>query len=92
MGTMFLQEVDATVVLADVRDFAPLAAQLGPVELGIALSRFYDHFGEIVERHHGRIVKFIGDSLGARVEYWAPSSSFDRRLATILAHREANVN
>ena len=39
MGTMFLQEVEATVVLADVRDLSPLAAQLGPVDLGLALSQ-----------------------------------------------------
>ncbi len=66
MRTLFLQEVDATVVLADVRDFSPLARQLGPVDLGLALSRFYEHIGGIVEGHHGRIVKFIGDGvLGA---------------------------
>jgi adenylate cyclase len=63
MGTMFLQEVEATVLLADVRDFSPLAAQLGPVELGLALSRFYEHVGGIIERTHGRIVKFIGDGV-----------------------------
>src|SRR5262245_46531097 len=63
MGTMFLQEVDATVMLADVRDFSPLAQQLGPVDLGLALSRFYEHLGDIVEKHHGRVVKFIGDGV-----------------------------
>src|SRR5690242_5020016 len=63
MGTMFLQVVDATVLLADLRNFSPLAAQLGPVELGLALSRFYEHVGGIVEKHHGRIVKFIGDGV-----------------------------
>jgi adenylate cyclase len=63
MGTLFLQEVDATIVLADVRDFSPLAQQLGPVELGLALGRFYEHIGAIVEGHHGRIVKFIGDGV-----------------------------
>lgn len=63
MGTLFLQEVDATIVLADVRDFSPLAQQLGPVDLGLALSRFYEHVGGIVEGHHGRIVKFIGDGV-----------------------------
>ncbi len=63
MGTLFLQEVDATVVLADVRDFSPLAQQLGPVDLGLALSRFYEHIGGILEGHHGRIVKFIGDGV-----------------------------
>jgi adenylate cyclase len=76
MGTMFLQEVDATVVVADVRDFEPLAAQLGPVELGIALQRFYEHITEILEKHHGRIVKFIGDGvlavfIGGTVEHRA---------------------
>jgi adenylate cyclase len=63
MGTMFLQEVDATVWVADVRDFAPLAKQLGPVDLGLALSRFYEHIGTILETNHGRLVKFIGDGV-----------------------------
>ena len=63
MGTLFLQEVDATIVVADVRDFSPLAQQLGPVELGLALGRFYEHIGGILEGHHGRIVKFIGDGV-----------------------------
>jgi adenylate cyclase len=63
MGTMFLQLVDASIVLADLRNFLPLAAQLGPVELGLALSRFYEHAGAAVEKHHGRIVKFIGDGV-----------------------------
>ena len=40
MGTMFLQEVDATIVLADVRDFSPLTQQLNPIDLNLTLSRF----------------------------------------------------
>src|SRR5262249_23102620 len=62
-ATMFLQVVDATIVLADLRDFSPLAAQLGPVELGLALSHFYEHVGAAIDKHHGRIVKFIGDGV-----------------------------
>src|SRR5690349_7777981 len=60
---MFLQEVDATVLVAGVRDFEPLARQLGPVELGMALSRFYEHVTAVVERHHGRVVKFTGSGV-----------------------------
>ncbi len=63
MGTMFLQLVDASVFLADVRDFSPLESQLAPVELGLALSRFYEHIGAILENHRGRIVKFLGDAV-----------------------------
>lgn len=58
-----LQEVDATVWVADVRDFSPLTEQMGPVELSLALGRFYEHVGEIIEGHKGRIVKFIGDAV-----------------------------
>ncbi|HEY7957181.1 MAG: adenylate/guanylate cyclase domain-containing protein [Polyangia bacterium] len=82
MGTMFLQEVEATVVVADVRDFSPLAAQLGPVELGLALSRFYEHVGAAVERHRGRIVKFIGDGVLA-VFIGAPEVHRERALLAI---------
>lgn len=82
MGTMFLQEVEATVVLADVRDFSPLAAQLGPVELGLALSRFYEHVGGAIEKSHGRIVKFIGDGVLA-VFIGAPEVHRARALAAI---------
>jgi adenylate cyclase len=63
LGTLFLQEVDATVMVTDVKDFSTLAKQLGPVELSLALSRFYEHVGSKIERHHGRIVKFIGDGV-----------------------------
>ena len=30
---------------------------------GLALGRFYEHIGGIIEGHHGRIVKFIGDGV-----------------------------
>lgn len=82
MTTMFLQEVDATVVVADVRDFSPLAAQLGPVELGLALSRFYEHVGGIVEKQHGRVVKFIGDGV---LVVFIGGASTDHRLRALKA-------
>jgi adenylate cyclase len=63
MGTLFLQEVDASVLVADVRDFSPLSQQLGPVDLGLALGRFYEHVSSFIEGHHGRIVKFMGDGV-----------------------------
>ena len=90
MGTMFLQEIEATVMLTDVRDFSPLAAQLGPVELGLALQRFYEHVGAAIEANHGRIVKFIGDGvLGAFI---GASAHRERALACVsqlIREREA---
>jgi adenylate cyclase len=87
MGTMFLQEVDATVLLADVRDFEPLARQLGPVELGVSLSRFYEHIGLILEKHHGRVVKFIGD--GVLGVFVGPVGGAEHRVRALRAVAEA---
>jgi adenylate cyclase len=58
-----LEEVDASILVTDVHEFQPLAERVGPVELGLALTGYYGHVGGILERHGGRIVKFIGDGV-----------------------------
>jgi adenylate cyclase len=63
MDTMFLQEIEATVVTHDVKGFGVLAAQLGPVEMGIELGRFYQHVADHVTAAGGRVVKFVGDAV-----------------------------
>jgi adenylate cyclase len=63
MDTMFLQEVEATVVTHDVKGFGVLAAQLGPVEMGVELGRFYEHVADHVTAEGGRVVKFVGDAV-----------------------------
>jgi len=63
MATLFLQEVEATVVVHDLKAFSALTVQLGPVELGLALSRYYEHVAQSVEPHGGRLVKFVGDAV-----------------------------
>jgi adenylate cyclase len=60
---MFLQEIEATVVVHDVKGFGVLAAQLGPVELGMELGRFYEFAAEHTTAAGGRIVKFVGDAV-----------------------------
>jgi adenylate cyclase len=63
VGTLFLQEVEATVVVHDLRAFSTLTVQLGPVDLGLALSRYYEHVASAIEPHSGRLVKFVGDAV-----------------------------
>jgi adenylate cyclase len=67
MSSTFLQEIDATVLWFDIRGFSTLAAKLGPLELGSALERFYEHVEAGVLKHNGKIVKFIGDAVLAAV-------------------------
>ena len=92
MATLFLQEVQATVVVHDLRDFSTLAVQLGAVDLGVVLSRFYEHATGAVEPHGGRVVKFIGDAM---LTAFIGAGDVDHRghaldaLRTTLRHREA---
>ena len=64
MGTLFLQESDATILLADIRDFSSLAKTRGAtVELAITLSRFYEHIAAGVKAEGGRVIKLVGDGV-----------------------------
>ena len=60
---LILQETEASILVTDMIGFRALAERLGPLELGIALSGYYDHIGSLVERHGGEIVKFFGDGV-----------------------------
>ena len=85
----FLQEVEASVLLTDVRGFLALTASLSPVELGAALSSFYAHTGNVVERHGGRVVKFVGDGLlGAFVGMGDHRERALAALGELDAHRD----
>jgi len=61
--TIFLQEMTASVAFFDVRRFSVMSAQLGPVDVGVALRRYYEHIEAAVAAHDGRIVKFMSDSV-----------------------------
>jgi class 3 adenylate cyclase len=64
MGTLFLQESDATVFLADIREFSKLASKRGAtIELAITLSRFYEHIASVAKAEGGRVIKLCGDGV-----------------------------
>ncbi|MCC6750789.1 MAG: adenylate/guanylate cyclase domain-containing protein [Deltaproteobacteria bacterium] len=59
---VYLQEMEATVVFFDVRGFSTLSAQLGPMDVGVMLSRYYQQVEEAVLSGKGRMVKFFSDA------------------------------
>lgn len=60
---IFLQEMTASVAFFDVRRFSVMSAQLGPVDVGIALRRYYEHVEAGITARDGRIVKFMSDGV-----------------------------
>jgi len=61
--TVFLQELEATIAFFDMRRFSVMSAQLGPVDLGVALRRYYEHVEEGIIQSGGRVVKFMSDGV-----------------------------
>ncbi|MBE9125434.1 MULTISPECIES: adenylate/guanylate cyclase domain-containing protein [unclassified Coleofasciculus] len=53
---------DATILLADIVDFTPLAAQISPLELVSLLGSIFSTFDELTEQHGLEKIKTIGDA------------------------------
>jgi class 3 adenylate cyclase/tetratricopeptide (TPR) repeat protein len=54
-----------TVVLTDIVDSTPLAERVDAETLGEVMRRYYEAMRSVLERHGGRVEKFIGDAVVA---------------------------
>src|SRR6187551_3633783 len=91
MGTLFLQDSDATILVADIVSFSELAKKKGAaIELAITLSRFYEHVAAAVKAEGGRVIKLCGDGVLAA---FLGSPDHRRRalrvVAALLSSRDA---
>lgn len=59
------EEVEATVLFADLVDFATLAENTAPKDLIRLLNEFFSAMTEIILAHKGTVDKFIGDAIMA---------------------------
>jgi len=79
---VFLHETEAAVVLFDLVGFTKLATGLAPLDLGLALARYYSHAEACIESNGGRLVKFAGDAvLGA----WLANETSNPRGKAVAA-------
>jgi class 3 adenylate cyclase/predicted negative regulator of RcsB-dependent stress response len=54
-----------TVVFTDLAGAAGLGQRLDPESLAVVMARWFDHLRAILERHGGRVQKFVGDAVVA---------------------------
>jgi adenylate cyclase len=67
--------VEVTTMFCDLRGFTAMTHELGPQELRAILDHYYDYAVNIVERHDGTLMQFVGDEVYA--VFGAPLPSAD---------------
>jgi adenylate cyclase len=85
---LILLESQATIVVTDMLNFQQLANGISAMELGVVLSAYYEHIGAGIERHGGRIAKFVGDGVLAVFE---GTGHPDRALAVVKELADARL-
>lgn len=56
---------EVTVLFTDIRDFTTISEQHSPEEVVDMLSAYFQAMNEVVQRHNGIIVQYLGDSIYA---------------------------
>jgi adenylate cyclase len=80
------EEVEVTVLFADLINFSTLAENTAPQELIRLLNDYFSAMTEIILAHHGTVDKFIGDAIMA---FWgAPLPQADHALLACRAALE----
>jgi adenylate cyclase len=74
--------IEATLLVADLRGFTKMSAQLSPGEVADLLREWYTDCMDILKRHRASIDKFIGDCVFA---YWYRADADARRSALMAA-------
>jgi len=60
-----LQEMNLTILFADIADSTGLAERIGPQRFGALLRRYYEDMTQVVFAHNGLVDKYLGDGLMA---------------------------
>jgi class 3 adenylate cyclase len=59
------EEIEATILFSDIRDFTPLSEKLSAAELVDFLNLYFSHVVKPIHAHGGVVNKFIGDAVMA---------------------------
>ena len=84
--TLAADELEVTVMFADVVDFTAKCERLEPKQVAELLNGYFSEMAEVIFRHEGTLDKFIGDCLMA--VFGAPLSTDDHTRRGALAALE----
>ena len=94
-GEKEVQELEVTVVFADIVGFTPMAEKMEPQEVGQLLNEYFSRMADVVLEYDGTLDKFIGDCIMA--VFGAPYPQEDHaeravRVALEMRRRLTDLN
>ncbi len=69
------KQSEVTIMMSDLRGFTALSTRIGPEQLITILNHYFAVMSEIIEKHHGTVIEFLGD--GIFVVFGAPKEDKD---------------
>jgi adenylate cyclase len=84
--------VDVSTMFCDLRGFTALTHELGPQVLRTILNHYYEYATEIVERHDGTLMQFVGDEVYAVFGAPLPSADHQQRALACAVDLVADVH
>ncbi|GBF48645.1 adenylate/guanylate cyclase catalytic domain protein [Leptospira ryugenii] len=76
-------EVEVTILFADIRNFTSLSEKHTPTEVVTMLNQYFSEMVRCINEHGGTVNKFIGD--GIMAVFGAPRSLENHALSAVLA-------
>jgi adenylate cyclase len=80
------KRLDVAVLFCDLRGFTPLSATLAPNQVRRLLDQYYEVMTDIVFRHNGTLIQFIGDEVFA--VFGAPLAMADHAPVALRCARD----
>jgi adenylate cyclase len=59
------RRMEATVFFTDIRDFTTISEEWSPTKIVTIMNDFFAMIGEVIRKHNGCIIDFVGDGLFA---------------------------
>ncbi len=85
-ATLGGEKLQITILFSDLANFTQIAEQTAPDTLLEILGEYFQAMNEIIEKHHGTVDKYVGDSIMA---FWgAPTPQNDHSLNACKAALE----
>lgn len=78
------QEKKVAILFADLRGFTSLSERLLPYDIIYLLNRYFQHMGEVIDRHGGIINNYMGDGLMALFGLDNPEGAAERAVSAGL--------